>query len=177
VDWRPVPVPRDSKSAVPRKIFDVASVDLLMQNSGIVWGPGRFAGLLHGGVVRRLGSPAAHPPSASRPGVPGAAQLTVKSPWAEAPSDTMSCPMPLIPWHDGRAQSGQLGGDRPIIAPSASPGSHRQASVPISCREAEAGHLTTRLRRREGGGTSLHAGLERLGKETGEPTGSLGPTP
>jgi len=27
------------------------------------------------------------------------------------------------------------------------------------------------------GGTSLHAGLEHLGKETVEPTGPLGPTP
>ena len=35
-------------------------------------------------------------------------------------------------------------GDRPIIAPSASPGSRRQVSVPISFREAEAGHLTNR---------------------------------
>ena len=29
--------------------------------SGIVWGPGRFAGLLHGGDVRRLGNPAGAP--------------------------------------------------------------------------------------------------------------------
>jgi len=34
--------------------FDVA-LDLLKRHSGIVWGPGRFAGLLRGGDVRRLG--------------------------------------------------------------------------------------------------------------------------
>jgi len=28
---------------------------LLKRHSGIVWGPGRFAGLLRGGDVRRLG--------------------------------------------------------------------------------------------------------------------------
>jgi hypothetical protein len=33
------------------------------------------------------------------------------------------------------------------------------------------------IRHGEEGATSLHAGLERLGKETGEPTGPLGPTP
>jgi len=33
------------------------------------------------------------------------------------------------------------------------------------------------IRHGEGGSTSLHAGLERLGEEAGEPTGPLGPTP
>jgi len=33
------------------------------------------------------------------------------------------------------------------------------------------------IRHGGGGGTSLHAELERLGKETGEPTGPLGPSP
>ena len=57
--------------------FDVA-LDLLKRYSGIVWDPGRFAVLLRGGDVRRLGW--AHPPPDSRPGMPGAIQLTVKSP-------------------------------------------------------------------------------------------------
>ena len=40
--------------------FDVA-LYLLKRHSGIVWGPGRFAGLLRGGDVRRLGNPAGAP--------------------------------------------------------------------------------------------------------------------
>ena len=39
---------------------DVA-LDLLKRNSGIGWDPGRFAVLLRGGNVRRLGSPAGAP--------------------------------------------------------------------------------------------------------------------
>jgi len=34
---------------------------LLKRHSGIVWGPGLFAGLLHRGDVRRLGNPAGAP--------------------------------------------------------------------------------------------------------------------
>ena len=34
---------------------DDVALDLLKRHSGIVWGPGRFAGLLRGGDVRRLG--------------------------------------------------------------------------------------------------------------------------
>ena len=34
---------------------------LLKRHSGIVCGPGQFAGLLHGGDVRRLGNPAGAP--------------------------------------------------------------------------------------------------------------------
>jgi hypothetical protein len=39
---------------------DVA-LDLLKRHSGIVWDPGRFAGLLRGGDVRRLGNPVGAP--------------------------------------------------------------------------------------------------------------------
>jgi hypothetical protein len=49
-----------SESAVPLQIFDVA-LYLLKRHSGIGWGPGRFAGLLRGGDVRRLGNPAGAP--------------------------------------------------------------------------------------------------------------------
>ena len=41
-------------------MIDVA-LYLLKRHSGIVWGPGRFAGLLRGGDVRRLGNPAGAP--------------------------------------------------------------------------------------------------------------------
>jgi len=41
-------------------VFYVA-LYLLKRHSGIVWGPGRFAGLLHGGDVRRLGNPVGAP--------------------------------------------------------------------------------------------------------------------
>ena len=44
-----------------RKTFFTGAVDLLKRHSGIVWHPGRFAGLLHGGDVRRLGNPAGAP--------------------------------------------------------------------------------------------------------------------
>jgi hypothetical protein len=43
-----------------RTFFDVA-LCLLKRHSGIVWDPGRFAGLLHGGDVRRLGNPTGAP--------------------------------------------------------------------------------------------------------------------
>ena len=43
-----------------KNTFDVA-LYLLKRHSGIVWGPGRFAGLLRGGDVRRLGNPAGAP--------------------------------------------------------------------------------------------------------------------
>ncbi len=41
--------------------------------------------MLHGGDVRRLANPAALPLSASRPGMPGATQLTVKFPLSRSP--------------------------------------------------------------------------------------------
>jgi len=44
----------------PNSIFDVA-LDLLKRHSGIVWDPGRFAGLLRCWDVRRLGNPAGAP--------------------------------------------------------------------------------------------------------------------
>ena len=46
---------------------DVA-LDLLKRNSGIGWDPGRFAVLLRGGDVRRLGSPAGAPSPRLTPG-------------------------------------------------------------------------------------------------------------
>ena len=49
------PSPQSSSS-----IFDGA-LDLLKRHSGIVWDPGRFAGLLRGGSVRGLGSPSSPP--------------------------------------------------------------------------------------------------------------------
>ena len=49
----------------PNSIFDVA-LDLLKRHSGIVWDPGRFAGLLRCWDVRRWGTLPAHPLSASR---------------------------------------------------------------------------------------------------------------
>jgi len=42
-------------------LFIDVALYLLKRHSGIVWGPGRFAGLLHGGDVRRLGDPAGAP--------------------------------------------------------------------------------------------------------------------
>jgi hypothetical protein len=43
-------------------------LDLLKRHSGIVWDPGRFAGLLGGGDVRRLGNPAGAPALGLTPG-------------------------------------------------------------------------------------------------------------
>jgi hypothetical protein len=40
--------------------FDGA-LDLLNRHSGIVWGPGRFAGLLRGGSARGSGNPSSPP--------------------------------------------------------------------------------------------------------------------
>jgi hypothetical protein len=65
--------------------LDVA-LDLLKRHSGIAtsWDPGRFAVLLRGGDVRRLGILRAHPPPDSRPGMPGA---NCKIPLSRSPSE------------------------------------------------------------------------------------------
>jgi len=44
-----------------RILIWIEELYLLKRHSGIVWGPGLFAGLLHGGDVRRLGNPAGAP--------------------------------------------------------------------------------------------------------------------
>jgi hypothetical protein len=66
--------------------LDVA-LDLLKRRSGIVWGPGRFAVLLRGGDVRRLGNPAGAPSPRLTPGNAWGYPANCKIPLSRSPSE------------------------------------------------------------------------------------------
>ena len=67
-------------SGVPLKVFDVA-LDLLKRHSGIVWDPGRFRGIAPRRGREEVGEPCGRTrPNPHALAMPGATQLTVKSP-------------------------------------------------------------------------------------------------
>ena len=70
----------DYRRKVQLKFFDVA-LDLLKRHSGIVWGPGWFRGIAPRRGREEVGEPCGRTrPKPHALAMPGATQLTVKSP-------------------------------------------------------------------------------------------------
>ena len=89
---------------------DDVVVDLLKRHSGIVWEAGRFRGIAPRRGREEIKEPCGYTqPQPHALSMPGAAQLTVKPPWAEAPPDTVLHPMPLTLWLNGRVPLSRAG--------------------------------------------------------------------